>query len=46
MINNIEEEFNLEYICKINENVSRNESIEWGKLRTRDCRNNRNTIYS
>lgn len=34
IINNIEEEFNLDYICKINELVARNESIEWGTLRT------------
>ena len=33
IINNISEEFNLEFICKINELVARNESIEWGKLR-------------
>ena len=33
VIKNIEEEFNLEYICKINEFVARNESLEWGKLR-------------
>ncbi len=34
VINNIEKEFNLEFICKINEFVARNESIEWGALRT------------
>jgi prophage maintenance system killer protein len=34
MINNVEEEFNLNYICKINSYVARNESIEWGVLRT------------
>lgn len=33
VIKNIEEEFNLEYVCKINEYVARNESLEWGKLR-------------
>ena len=33
VINNIEKEFNLEFICKINEFVARNESIEWGALR-------------
>ena len=32
-INNINEEFNINFICKINEFVARNESIEWGKLR-------------
>lgn len=34
LISSINDEFNLEYICKINEYVSRNESLEWGKLRT------------
>ena len=33
VINNIENEFNLEFICKVNELVARNESLEWGKLR-------------
>lgn len=33
VISNIDVEFNLEYICKINELVARNESIEWGALR-------------
>ena len=33
-ISTIEQEFNLEYICKINEYVARNESLEWGKIRT------------
>ena len=33
-INNINEEFNINFICKINEFVARNESIDWGKLRT------------
>ena len=33
VIKNIEDEFNLEYVCKINEYVARNESLEWGKLR-------------
>ena len=33
VINTINEEFNLEYICKVNEYVARNESLEWGKLR-------------
>ena len=42
VINNVEEEFNLEYICKINEFVARNESISWGKLRNRESSNNRN----
>lgn len=35
VIANIEDEFNLDFICKVNEYVSRNESLEWGKLRTR-----------
>lgn len=34
IINNINEEFNLNFICKVNENVARNESLEWGTLRT------------
>ena len=34
VINNIDKEFNLEFICKINEFVARRESIEWGALRT------------
>ncbi len=33
IINNIEEEFTLKLICKINECVARNESISWGTLR-------------
>lgn len=46
VINNIQDEFNLEFICKVNEYVSRNESLEWGKLRNRKSRNNRYSIYS
>lgn len=34
VIANIDEEFNTKFICKINEYVARNESLEWGKLRT------------
>ena len=34
VIATIEEEFNLEYICQINEFVARNESLPWGSLRT------------
>lgn len=34
VINNIKEEFNINFICKINELVARNESIEWGVLRS------------
>ena len=33
VLNNIDEEFNLNFICKINSLVSRNESLEWGVLR-------------
>lgn len=33
-IENIDCRLNLEYICKINEFVSRNESLQWGILRT------------
>ena len=33
VINNINEEFNMKFICKINELVARNESIAWGILR-------------
>ena len=34
LINNVTEEFNIDFICKINEFVARNESLEWGKIRT------------
>lgn len=34
VINNIEKKFNLDFICKVNEYVARNESLEWGTLRT------------
>lgn len=33
-IENIDSPLNLEYVCKINEFVSRNESLQWGTLRT------------
>lgn len=33
VINNINEKMDLKFICKINEFVARNESIEWGALR-------------
>ena len=33
VINNIDIPFKLDFICKINELVARNESIEWGALR-------------
>jgi len=34
VLNNINEKLDLTYICKINSFVSRNESLEWGVLRT------------
>lgn len=34
VINNINAQFNVDFICKVNEFVARNESIEWGKLRS------------
>ena len=34
VINNINAENNLDFICKVNSFVSRNESLEWGSLRT------------
>jgi len=46
VINNIQNKFDLDFVCKVNEHVSRNESLEWGKLRKRKSRNNRNYIYS
>lgn len=33
VINNIDKKFNIEFICKVNELVARNESITWGVLR-------------
>ena len=33
LLNNIDKPFNLDFICKINSFVSRNESLEWGVLR-------------
>lgn len=44
IINNINNEFNLEFICKVNEHVSRNESLEWGSLRKRKSSYNRYNI--
>lgn len=46
VINNIEKEFDLSFICKVNEFVARNESIEWGSLRNRICSNNRYRLYT
>ena len=34
VINNVEEKLDLEFICKVNEFIARNESLEWGKLRS------------
>ncbi|TAH60468.1 MAG: death-on-curing protein [Gottschalkiaceae bacterium] len=33
LIDNIDKEFNLDFACKINSFVARNESLEWGVLR-------------
>lgn len=33
VINNIHEEFDINFVCKINGMVARNESLEWGVLR-------------
>lgn len=46
IVNNIEHEFNLEFVCKVNEHVSRNESLEWGTLRKRKSCNNRYNIHT
>lgn len=37
IINNIQDNFDLNFICKINKFVARNESISWGTLRNRYC---------
>lgn len=34
ILSHIEDALNLNYLCKVNEFVSRNESLEWGVLRT------------
>jgi Fic family protein len=34
LLNSVNEEITLEYLCKLNEFVARNEALEWGKLRT------------
>ncbi|MBD5095647.1 MAG: Fic family protein [Lachnospiraceae bacterium] len=34
LLNTIDEPITLDYLCKLNEFISRNESLEWGKLRT------------
>ncbi len=46
VIFSVEEKFDLDYICKVNEYVARNESLDWGKLRTRQSRNFRCRIYT
>ena len=33
-LSGIDAELNLHYICKVNEHVSRNESLDWGRLRS------------
>ena len=45
-INNIQEKFDLNFICKVNEFVARNESIAWGTLRNRQYSNNWYKLYS
>lgn len=34
LLNSIDEPVTLEYLCKLNEFIARNEALEWGKLRT------------
>lgn len=34
LINTVNEDLTLEYICKLNEFIARNEALVWGKLRT------------
>ncbi|WP_010243705.1 Fic family protein [Acetivibrio cellulolyticus] len=34
LLSTVEKPFNLDYACKVNEFVARNESLEWGVLRT------------
>lgn len=46
IINNIHDTFDLNFVCKINGMVSRNESLAWGTLRNRKCTNYRNKVYS
>ena len=46
LINNIEGKVDLDFICKINEIVAKNESLEWGKLRTRKGANHSSRIYT
>lgn len=37
IIDNIQIPFDIDFICKVNEYISRNESISWGTLRNRNC---------
>lgn len=34
LLNTVNEPINLDYLCKLNEYIARNEALEWGKLRT------------
>lgn len=34
LLSSIDEPITLEYMCKLNEYIARNEALEWGKLRT------------
>ena len=34
LLSSIDEPLTLDYICKLNEYIARNEALEWGKLRT------------
>lgn len=34
LLNTMDEPVTLEYLCKLNEFIARNEALEWGKLRT------------
>lgn len=45
-IDNVQEKFDLDFICKVNEFVARNESISWGTLRNRKCSDNWNELYT
>lgn len=35
LLNSIDEPLTLDYMCRLNEYIARNEALEWGKLRTR-----------
>lgn len=34
LLNTVEEQVTIEYLCRLNEFIARNEALEWGKLRT------------